>query len=146
MGPVPDLPTQLRPSRLDLAGPGRAAPPPRTVALTISYHERRPGLSYCMDAAAIIKSFARCADPRASYTSLFFSEETLDIARAKAICSRCVARTECLALAIDRQEPCGVWGGEIFVDGVPVAEKRRRGRPPRIARPALIVNEIPDVA
>jgi hypothetical protein len=28
---------------------------------------------------------------------------------------------------------------------VPVAEKRRRGRPPRIPRPALVVNEIPDV-
>jgi Transcription factor WhiB len=98
-----------------------------------------------MDAAAIIKRFARCADPRSSYTELFFSEEPLDIARAKAICSRCIARTQCLALAVERQEPCGVWGGEIFVEGVPVAEKRRRGRPPRIPRPALVVNEIPDV-
>ena len=98
-----------------------------------------------MDTAAIIKRFARCADPRSSYTELFFSEEPLDIARAKAICSRCIARIQCLALAVERQEPCGVWGGEIFVEGVPVAEKRRRGRPPRIPRPALVVNEIPGV-
>ena len=99
-----------------------------------------------MEAAVLIKRFARCADPRSSYTPLFFSEEPLEMARAKAICSRCIVRTHCLAEAIAREEPCGVWGGEIFVDGVPVAEKRRRGRPPRNPRPALVVNEIPDVA
>ena len=90
-----------------------------------------------MDADVLIKRFARCADPRSSYTSLFFSDEPLEIARAKAICSRCIARTQCLAAAIDREEPCGVWGGEIFVDGVPVAEKRRRGaRRASLARPS----------
>jgi WhiB family redox-sensing transcriptional regulator len=99
-----------------------------------------------MDAATIVRRYARCADPRASYGTLFFSEEPLDIARAKAICRPCMAREQCLALAIERAEPVGVWGGEIFVDGVPVAEKRRRGRPPRVPRPALVVNEIPDVA
>jgi WhiB family redox-sensing transcriptional regulator len=99
-----------------------------------------------MDVAVMLRRFARCADPRASYTELFFSEEPLDIARAKAICTRCMVRDHCLAQAIIREEPCGVWGGEIFVDGVPVAEKRRRGRPPRIPRPPLVVNEIPDVA
>jgi Transcription factor WhiB len=116
------------------------------IALTVPYHDRLRRLLYCMDAAVMIKRFARCADPRSSYTSLFFSEEPLDIARAKAICSRCIARTQCLAAAIEREEPCGVWGGEIFVDGVPVAEKRRRGRPPRVPRPQLVVDEIPDVA
>ena len=69
-----------------------------------------------------------------------------DIARAKAICSRCVARPACLAGALEREEPWGVWGGEIFVDGVVVAEKRRRGRPPVHPRPAIIVAEVPDVA
>lgn len=99
-----------------------------------------------MDATAIVKSFARCADPRGSYGSLFFSDEPLDIARAKAICRPCLAREQCLALAIERAEPIGVWGGEVFVDGVPVAEKRRRGRPPRVPRPELVVDEVPDVA
>ncbi len=99
-----------------------------------------------MDAGMIIKRFARCADQRGVYSTLFFSEEPVDIARAKAICVRCVARPYCLAAAVERAEPCGVWGGEIFVDGFPVAEKRRRGRPPRTARPPLVVNEIPDVA
>lgn len=99
-----------------------------------------------MDAVAIIKRVARCADQRGAYLPLFFSEDPYDIARAKAICLPCVARSQCLAAALERGEPCGVWGGEIFVDGLPVAEKRRRGRPPRIPRPELVVNEVPDVA
>jgi len=99
-----------------------------------------------MEAAVIIKRFARCADQRGVYSSLFFSEEPFDIARAKAICVPCVARPYCLAAAIERAEPCGVWGGEIFVEGAPVQEKRRRGRPPRVPRPPLVVNEVPDVA
>lgn len=99
-----------------------------------------------MDAGSVIKRFARCSDQRGVYSSLFFSDEPIDIARAQAICARCVARPHCLAGALARQEPCGVWGGEIFVDGVPVQEKRRRGRPPRVPRPPLVVSEIPDLA
>jgi WhiB family transcriptional regulator, redox-sensing transcriptional regulator len=30
---------------------------------------------------------------------------------------------------VERREPCGVWGGEIFDRGAIVAVKRRRGRP-----------------
>jgi WhiB family transcriptional regulator, redox-sensing transcriptional regulator len=93
-----------------------------------------------------IARFARCNDGRASFTHLFFSDDPYDIARAKAICSRCVARPACLAGALEREEPWGVWGGEIFIDGVVVAEKRRRGRPPIHPRPAIIVAEVPDVA
>jgi hypothetical protein len=32
--------------------------------------------------------------------------------QAKAICARCTIRVECLAKALDRREPFGVWGGE----------------------------------
>ena len=35
----------------------------------------------------------------------------------------------CLAGAKERREPWGVWGGELFVQGVVVARKRPRGRP-----------------
>ena len=98
-----------------------------------------------VDDVSVIKRFARCADQRGVYSSLFFSEEPIDIARAKAICVRCVARPHCLAAALARQEPCGVWGGEIFVDGGPVEEKRRRGRPPRVPRPPLVVPEVPEI-
>ena len=35
----------------------------------------------------------------------------------------------CLAGALDRGEPWGVWGGEIFERGVVIPRKRPRGRP-----------------
>jgi WhiB family redox-sensing transcriptional regulator len=93
-----------------------------------------------------IARFARCADGRGSFSSLFFSDDPHDLARAKAICSRCRVREACLAGALERAEPWGVWGGEILVDGSIVAVKRRRGRPPLHPRPAIVVEEVPDVA
>ena len=36
--------------------------------------------------------------------------------------------------AIERREPWGVWGGQLFLNGKILASKRRRGRPPKIAR------------
>ncbi len=34
--------------------------------------------------------------------------------------------------ALTRREPWGVWGGELFVNGKIVAQKRKRGRPPKV--------------
>ena len=90
-----------------------------------------------------IRRWARCADGRGSFTHIFFSDDPVDIARAKAICAKCVLRAPCLAGALAREEPWGVWGGEILVDGVVVAVKRRRGRPPVHPRPPLVVAEVP---
>lgn len=81
---------------------------------------------------------ARCADPRATYTGLFFSENALDTARAKAICARCEVRGLCLSRALERQEPYGVWGGEFLVDGEIVAAKRGRGRPRTLPLPTNV--------
>jgi hypothetical protein len=88
---------------------------------------------------------ARCRDPRASLTPLFFSEDLMELARARAICSTCPVRVACLDRALARQEPYGVWGGEILIDGRVVAEKRGRGRPPKITPPRLVVDEITGV-
>ena len=38
-------------------------------------------------------------------------------------------KAACLEGALSRQEPCGVWGGELFVEGQIVAAKRTVGRP-----------------
>lgn len=86
---------------------------------------------------------ARCADGAGTLTHLFFSEDVYDIARAKAICSRCSQAEVCLQAALDGREPWGVWGGELISNGHVVIAKRRRGRPPRIARPELVVDEVP---
>ena len=60
----------------------------------------------------ITLSARRCADGNGTLTYLFFSEEWVDVQRAKAICAKCSSRDECLSGALERQEPWGVWGGE----------------------------------
>jgi WhiB family redox-sensing transcriptional regulator len=60
---------------------------------------------------------------------LFFAEAPGDVEFAKSLCMGCAARIECLAGAIERREPWGVWGGELFLRGEVVPYKRPRGRP-----------------
>lgn len=60
---------------------------------------------------------------------LWFAENPADLERAKAACGPCPVRAECLAGAIARSEPWGVWGGEILERGSVIARKRPRGRP-----------------
>ncbi len=60
---------------------------------------------------------------------LWFAESPVDVETAKALCLACPVRTECLAGALDRREPWGVWGGELFLQGVVIPRKRPRGRP-----------------
>lgn len=86
---------------------------------------------------------ARCRDGAGTLTTLFFSDDLIDIARAKAICSKCVLRDACLEAALERAEPAGVWGGELLADGAIVQHKRRRGRPPKHSRPEPVVEEVP---
>ncbi|WP_197320791.1 WhiB family transcriptional regulator [Saccharomonospora sp. NB11] len=66
---------------------------------------------------------------RAGDADLWFAEAPADLERAKHLCGDCPVRNSCLAGALARREPWGVWGGEIFERGVIVARKRPRGRP-----------------
>ena len=66
---------------------------------------------------------------RVQNADLWFAETPADLERAKDLCAGCPARLACLAGAIERREPWGVWGGEIFERGVVIARKRPRGRP-----------------
>jgi WhiB family redox-sensing transcriptional regulator len=64
------------------------------------------------------------ADPE-----LYFSEDEMQVAEAKSLCGGCPVRAQCLEGALSRQEPAGVWGGELFEDGRIIAKKRKAGRP-----------------
>ncbi|MBV9593754.1 MAG: WhiB family transcriptional regulator [Actinobacteria bacterium] len=60
---------------------------------------------------------------------LWFADTPGELERAKAFCETCPARLACLSGALERREPWGVWGGEIFERGSIIARKRPRGRP-----------------
>ncbi|WP_425460997.1 WhiB family transcriptional regulator [Leekyejoonella antrihumi] len=66
---------------------------------------------------------------RVNDPELWFAERPEDVELAKTMCRECPLRQECLAGAKDRREPWGVWGGELFMQGVVIARKRPRGRP-----------------
>ena len=65
---------------------------------------------------------------------LWFAEAPTALERAKHLCGSCPIRAKCLAGALHRGEPWGVWGGELFERGTIVTHKRPRGRP----RPASL--------
>jgi len=85
---------------------------------------------------------ARCADGNGTLTGLFFSDNVVDIARAKAMCALCPLQYECLEGALEREEPWGVWGGELLSGGRIVANKRPCGRPPKHPRPEVVYDEM----
>lgn len=60
---------------------------------------------------------------------LWFADAPAELELAKSLCGDCPVRVECLAGALERAEPWGVWGGEIFERGAVIARKRPRGRP-----------------
>ena len=79
------------------------------------------------------RTCALCNDGTGSMTELFFSEQLDDIAAAKAFCLGCPVQGRRASTARStRREPWGVWGGELFVNGKIVAQKRKRGRPPKM--------------
>ncbi len=63
---------------------------------------------------------------------LWFAESPADVEAAKALCVPCPLREACLAGALERREPWGVWGGQLVVAGVVVPRKRPRGRPRKV--------------
>ena len=66
---------------------------------------------------------------RVNDSELWFAESPADVEAAKALCQDCPVIEACLAGALERREPWGVWGGQLFIGGVVVPRKRPRGRP-----------------
>jgi len=78
-----------------------------------------------VDTAAVDEAQLPCRKD----AELYFAESPSDVELAKALCQDCPVRAECLAGALERREPWGVWGGELFLSGVVIPRKRPRGRP-----------------
>nr|WP_245645924.1 WhiB family transcriptional regulator [Pseudonocardia acaciae] len=84
-----------------------------------------------LDAAPRAGAVLPCRE--AEDADLWFADAPADLERAKALCAGCPIKAECLAGALRRGEPWGVWGGEIFQRGSVIARKRPRGRPSKAA-------------
>ena len=105
--------------------------------MTITVLDRRDGAAEEMSQAKSLGQLHDAADQvndellpcRVNDSDLWFAESPTDVETAKALCRDCPLRAECLAGAQERREPWGVWGGELFIQGVVVARKRPRGRP-----------------
>lgn len=69
--------------------------------------------------------------------NLWFAEEPARLELAKQYCEGCPIQGACLDEALRRQEPWGVWGGEIFHQGEVIARKRPRGRPRKAVAEAI---------
>jgi WhiB family redox-sensing transcriptional regulator len=67
--------------------------------------------------------------PCQTHADKFFADAPAVLAEAKSLCAPCPVRDLCLAGALERHEPHGVWGGQIFIGGVVVPAKPPRGRP-----------------
>lgn len=85
-----------------------------------------PGADVLLEAAGSVPPNLPC---RVQDADLWFAETPEALNRAKEFCATCPVRLACLAGAIARREPWGVWGGEIFEHGAVIARKRPRGRP-----------------
>lgn len=83
-------------------------------------------LAQLLDSASPEQTILPC---RSHDPDLWFAETPAELERAKQLCADCPVKAECLASALSRQEPWGVWGGEIFERGAVIARKRPRGRP-----------------
>lgn len=68
---------------------------------------------------------------------LWFAKDNDDTMRAKSACLPCPIRSTCLAAAVDRGEPWGVWGGELLSLGQVIPRQPRRGRPPKVRVEAM---------
>ena len=81
---------------------------------------------------------------RAARVRVFFSQDRKVIDQAKAICAGCPRRESCLEGALERREPWGVWGGELFRNGHVLTNRKRRSRHQQVrAQPISPVNTLP---
>lgn len=86
-------------------------------------------LPQLLDSAASHLESAQPLPCQLNEAELWFSAIPAEVEMAKSLCATCPVKATCLEAAVQRQEPWGVWGAELFESGVIIARKRPRGRP-----------------
>ena len=97
---------------------------------------RQALLRQVQDGEVLVVGPAACTQisgDRAARVRVFFSQDRKVIDQAKAICAGCPRREPCLEGALERREPWGVWGGELFRNGHVLTSRKRRSRHPQVA-------------
>jgi len=119
--------------RVTRPGTGPVASPPGPAPQTAGYGQRgagEPGAPMApVTSAPVAGAYSASYTPCMDDPDLFFAELPADVESAKALCRGCAIRLACLSGALERREPWGVWGGELFLRGEVVPRKRPRGRP-----------------
>lgn len=108
------------------AGPVLDREPPSPAVTSVSVSDSDPAVDFLLGQPRHVLDRLPC---RIQDADLWFAETPAELEQAKAFCADCPARAACLAGALGRREPWGVWGGEIFDHGVVITRKRPRGRP-----------------
>ncbi len=98
-----------------------------TSVLARTEEDTQPSLGRLHDQAGRVDHAALPC--RVNNPELWFAETPADVESAKALCQECPVRAMCLEGALQRREPWGVWGGQLFLQGVVIPRKRPRGRP-----------------
>ncbi|RYV50448.1 WhiB family transcriptional regulator [Pengzhenrongella frigida] len=112
-------------SLLDTVGQGGSGPWPPRAAVDVTD-----------DRAQFDRLIAGLIPCKTGDPELWFAEQSAQVEQAKLLCRGCPLRAGCLEGALERAEPWGVWGGEVFVAGQVVATKRGRGRPRKVVADA----------
>src|SRR3712207_6941273 len=100
--------------------------------LVFFFSSRRRHTRYWRDWSSDVCSSDLRPLPCRNDPDLWFAESPAQLEQAKTLCAECPVRDACLAGALDRGEPWGVWGGEIFERGAVIPRKRPRGRPRKV--------------
>jgi len=114
-------------------GPGEREASGRLLAYAPRTGQARPAHPRAAGPQPLRRALTTADLPCRNDPELFFAEAPQDVQLAKTLCGLCPVRQACLAGALQRGEPCGVWGGELFQRGAIIAGKRARGRPRKSA-------------
>lgn len=119
----------IAPDPVAQRGPGERKADGRLLAYAPRADQARPAYARATGRPPLRRANTAADLPCRSDPELFFAEAPEDVLLAKTLCGMCPVRQACLAGALQRREPCGVWGGELFLRGEIIPRKRPRGRP-----------------